>query len=34
MSGEGFTAADDVSPERWFQPEKDGVLADVSIRQK
>ena len=28
---EGFTAADDVLPERWFQPKKDGVLADVSI---
>jgi aldehyde:ferredoxin oxidoreductase len=31
---EGFTAADDVLPERYFQPKTDGVLADISIDRK
>ena len=28
---EGFTAADDVLPERYFQPKTDGVLANISV---
>ena len=31
---EGFTAADDVLPERYFQPKTDGVLADINIDRK
>ena len=31
---EGFTAADDVLPERYFQPKTDGVLANINIDRK
>ena len=31
---EGFTSADDILPERYFQPKTDGVLANISINRK
>ena len=31
---EGFTAADDILPERFFQPKTDGALCDVHLERE